>query len=141
MEDVELDPALRRRYPREFSGGQRQRIAIARALVLKPRQIILDEPTSSLDRAVQSQIIRLLRKLQREHGLTHMFVTHDLKLVKALCHSIIVMKAGVVVEAGDADRIFTAPQEPYTRQPSARRFAFGLFLRKSCALQIYPNQC
>jgi microcin C transport system ATP-binding protein len=116
MEEVELDPALRHRYPHEFSGGQRQRIAIARALVLKPRLIILDEPTSSLDRTVQSQIIQLLRKLQREHSLSYMFITHDLKLVRALCHSIIVMKEGRVVEAGDAARIFDDPRQPYTRQ-------------------------
>jgi microcin C transport system ATP-binding protein len=116
MEEVELDPALRHRYPHEFSGGQRQRVAIARVLVLKPRLIILDEPTSSLDRTVQFQIIQLLRKLQREHRLAYMFITHDLKLVKALCHTIIVMKEGRVVEAGEADRIFTAPRETYTRE-------------------------
>jgi microcin C transport system ATP-binding protein len=116
MEEVELDPALRHRYPHEFSGGQRQRVAIARVLVLKPRLIILDEPTSSLDRTVQFQIIQLLRKLQREHRLAYMFITHDLKLVKALCHTIIVMKEGRVVEAGEADRIFTAPREIYTRE-------------------------
>jgi microcin C transport system ATP-binding protein len=116
MEDVELDPSMRHRYPHEFSGGQRQRIAIARVLVLKPRLIILDEPTSSLDRTVQFQIIELLRKLQKEHNLAYMFITHDLKLVKALCHSIIVMKEGRVVEAGETDRIFAAPRELYTRE-------------------------
>jgi microcin C transport system ATP-binding protein len=116
MQEVGLDPELRHRYPHEFSGGQRQHIAVARALVLKPRLIILDEPTSSLDRTVQFQIIELLRKLQREHNLTYMFITHDLKVVKALCHTIVVMKEGRIVEAGDADRIFSAPQQPYTRE-------------------------
>ncbi|MCP4745260.1 MAG: ABC transporter ATP-binding protein [Desulfobacteraceae bacterium] len=115
MEEVGLDPDLRHRYPHEFSGGQRQRVAIARALVLKPQLIILDEPTSSLDRTVQFQIIELLRNLQAEHKLAYMFITHDLKVVKALCHSIIVIKNGQVVEAGDADRIFKTPQETYTR--------------------------
>jgi microcin C transport system ATP-binding protein len=115
MQEVGLDPELRYRYPHEFSGGQRQRVAIARALVLKPKLIILDEPTSSLDRTVQFQIIELLRRLQREHDLTYMFITHDLKVVKALCHSIVVMKQGRVVEAGAADRIFNSPRQDYTR--------------------------
>ncbi len=122
MEDVGLDPDMRHRYPHEFSGGQRQRVAIARVLVLKPQLIILDEPTSSLDRTVQFQIIELLRTLQREHNLTYMFITHDLKVVKALCHSIIVMKQGRVVEAGAADQIFNAPREPYTRELLAAAF-------------------
>lgn len=116
MQEVGLDPGSRHRYPHEFSGGQRQRIAIARALVLKPQLMILDEPTSSLDRTIQFQIIQLLRKLQREHNLTYMFITHDLKVVKALCHSIVVMKEGRVVEAGEADRIFNAPQQRYTQE-------------------------
>jgi len=116
MEAVGLDPALRHRYPHEFSGGQRQRVAIARALVLKPKLIILDEPTSSLDRTVQFQIIELLRRLQQEHQLTSPFLTHDLKVVKALCHAIVVMKEGKVVEAGEADRIFSQPREAYTRE-------------------------
>ncbi len=116
MEEVGLDPEFRHRYPHEFSGGQRQRVAIARALVLKPRLIVLDEPTSSLDRTVQFQVIDLLRKLQNEHTLSYMFITHDLKMVRALCHSIIVMKDGRVVEAGPADRIFDSPRHPYTAE-------------------------
>jgi microcin C transport system ATP-binding protein len=115
MQDVGLDPELRHRYPHEFSGGQRQRIAIARVLVLKPKLVILDEPTSSLDRTVQFQIIELLRKLQQEYNLTYMCITHDLKVVKALCHSIIVMKQGRVVEADTADKIFSAPRHAYTQ--------------------------
>ncbi|MEW5721906.1 MAG: ABC transporter ATP-binding protein [Thermodesulfobacteriota bacterium] len=115
LDAVGLDPEARHRYPHEFSGGQRQRISIARALVLKPRLIILDEPTSSLDRSVQFQVIELLRDLQRVHGLTYLFITHDLKIVKALCHDLIVMKDGRVVEAGPADRIFSDPREPYTQ--------------------------
>lgn len=115
MEDVGLDPDWRHRYPHEFSGGQRQRVAIARVLVLKPKLVILDEPTSSLDRTVQFQIIELLRKLQQEYHLTYMCITHDLKVVKALCHSIIVMKQGRVVEADTASKIFSAPSHPYTR--------------------------
>jgi microcin C transport system ATP-binding protein len=116
MEDVGLNPELRHRYPHEFSGGQRQRVAIARALVMKPKLIILDEPTSSLDRTVQSQIIELLRKLQSEHHLTYMFITHDLKVVRSLCHSVIVIKNGRVVESGESDQVFNTPREIYTQE-------------------------
>ena len=115
LEEVDLDPDVRHRYPHEFSGGQRQRIAIARALVLKPKLVVLDEPTSSLDRSVQFQVINLLKDLQLKYGLTYLFITHDLKIVKALCHEVIVMKSGVVVEAGPARNVFEAPQQDYTR--------------------------
>jgi microcin C transport system ATP-binding protein len=115
LEEVDLDPDDRHRYPHEFSGGQRQRIAIARALVLKPKLVVLDEPTSSLDRSVQFQLINLLRDLQVKYGLTYLFITHDLKIVKALCHEVIVMKSGVVVEAGPAQKVFKTPQQEYTQ--------------------------
>jgi microcin C transport system ATP-binding protein len=122
LEEVDLDPDVRHRYPHEFSGGQRQRIAIARALVLKPKLLILDEPTSSLDRSVQFQVINLLKDLQMKHGLTYLFITHDLKIVKALCHEVIVMKSGVVVEAGNAREVFEDPQKEYTRALLAAAF-------------------
>lgn len=116
LEEVGIDPMLRHRYPHEFSGGQRQRIAVARALVLKPRLIILDEPTSSLDRTVQFQVIELLRKLQEEHDLAYLFISHDLKVVRALCHELLVLHQGKVVESGPTERIISAPQDPYTRE-------------------------
>ena len=115
LSEVGLDPETRRRYPHEFSGGQRQRIAIARALVLKPELLVLDEPTSSLDRSVQSQIIDLLRSLQKRHQLAYLFISHDLRVVRALADSIIVLKDGVVVESGPASRILSVPEQPYTR--------------------------
>ncbi|NLY41530.1 MAG: ABC transporter ATP-binding protein, partial [Desulfovibrionales bacterium] len=116
LDAVELDPASMQRYPHEFSGGQRQRIAIARALVLRPRALILDEPTSALDRTVQVQIVRLLRDLQTRFGLTYIFITHDLALVRALCHQVIIMHAGQIVERGATERIFTRPEQDYTRR-------------------------
>ena len=122
LEEVDLDPDVRHRYPHEFSGGQRQRIAIARALVLKPKLVVLDEPTSSLDRSVQFQVINLLRDLQLKYGLTYLFITHDLKIVKALCHEVIVMKSGVVVEAGPAQDVFKDPQQDYTKTLLAAAF-------------------
>ena len=111
MAEVGLDPATMHRYPHEFSGGQRQRIAIARAMILRPRLVVLDEPTSALDMTVQVQIVELLRDLQRKHGLAYLFITHDLKVVRALAHKVLVMKAGDIVEAGPADQIFDAPRD------------------------------
>ena len=115
MTEVGLDPATRNRYPHEFSGGQRQRVAIARAIVLKPRFVVLDEPTSALDRSVQAQIIDLLRDLQERHRLAYMFISHDLKVVRAISDQVIVMRSGKVVEQGPATQIFDSPREPYTR--------------------------
>ena len=113
--EVGLEPGIQSRYPHEFSGGQRQRIAVARAMILKPRFVVLDEPTSSLDMTVQAQIAELLLDLQRRHGLTYLFISHDLKVVRALCDEIAVMKDGRIVEFGPADDLFEAPREPYTR--------------------------
>ena len=115
LADVGVDPALRDRYPHEFSGGQRQRIAIARALVVKPRFIVLDEPTSALDMSVQAQIVDLLRELQMRHRLAYLFISHDLKVVRAMSDDIIVLRGGHVVERGPAEQVFSAPAEPYTR--------------------------
>jgi microcin C transport system ATP-binding protein len=115
LAEVGLDVATRDRYPHEFSGGQRQRIAIARAIVLKPRMVVLDEPTSALDRSVQTQIVDLLRSLQQRHGLAYLFISHDLKVVRAMSHRIMVMRDGKVVEDGEADQVFEAPRHPYTK--------------------------
>jgi len=123
MTEVGLDPALMDRYPHEFSGGQRQRVAIARAMILRPKLLILDEPTSALDMTVQVQIVQLLRDLQQKYALAYLFISHDLKVVRALSHKVMVMKQGDVVEAGDADAIFDAPQTEYTRALMAAAFA------------------
>ena len=122
MGEVGLDPAMMDRYPHEFSGGQRQRIAIARAMILRPQLLVLDEPTSALDMTVQVQIVHLLRELQQKNGLAYLFISHDLKVVRALSHKVMVMKQGDVVEAGDADTIFDVPKDPYTRQLMAAAF-------------------
>ena len=115
MAEVGLDPAAMSRYPHEFSGGQRQRIAIARAMILRPRVVVLDEPTSALDMTVQVQIVDLLRDLQRRHGLAYLFISHDLRVVRALAHQVMVMKDGDVVEAGPSAQVFAAPRSEYTR--------------------------
>ncbi|MCG7628730.1 ABC transporter ATP-binding protein [Epibacterium sp. MM17-32] len=115
MEEVGLDPAAMDRYPHEFSGGQRQRIAIARAMVLRPKLVVLDEPTSALDMTVQVQIVDLLRDLQARYGLAYLFISHDLNVVRAMSHEILVMKAGDIVEHGAADEVFTKPKQDYTR--------------------------
>lgn len=116
MQEVGLDPDSRHRYPAAFSGGQRQRVAIARALILKPRLIILDEPTSSLDRSVQKQILALLKKLQQDHQLAYIFISHDLQVIRSLCHQMVVLQQGEVVEQGECEQIFAAPKRAYTQQ-------------------------
>jgi microcin C transport system ATP-binding protein len=115
MIEVGLDPAVMDRYPHEFSGGQRQRIAIARAMVLRPKLLVLDEPTSALDMTVQVQIVDLLRDLQAKYGLAYLFISHDLKVVRAMSHKVMVMKQGDVVEYGDAVELFDNPQSEYTQ--------------------------
>ena len=120
--EVGLDPATRFRYPHEFSGGQRQRIAIARAMVLKPRFVMLDEPTSALDMSVQAQVVDLLRDLQKKHDLAYLFISHDLKVVRALSNHVIVMRNGKVVEQGSTEQIFENPQSDYTRALIAAAF-------------------
>jgi microcin C transport system ATP-binding protein len=115
LQEVGLDPSTRHRYPHEFSGGQRQRVAIARAMILKPSFVVLDEPTSALDMSVQAQIVDLLRELQERHSLAYMFISHDLRVIKALSHYVIVMKNGRAVEQGLAAEIFASPREEYTK--------------------------
>ncbi len=122
LQEVGLDPETRWRYPHEFSGGQRQRIAIARAMVLKPRFVMLDEPTSALDMTVQAQVVDLLRDLQAKHDLAYLFISHDLKVVKALANHVIVMRTGKVVEEGPSEQIFSAPKEDYTKALMAAAF-------------------
>jgi microcin C transport system ATP-binding protein len=122
LEEVELDPAIRQRYPHELSGGQRQRVAIARALVLHPKLVVLDEPTSALDVSIQAQIVTLLRALQERHRMAYLFISHDLRVVRAMSHEVLVMRDGHVVERGSAEQIFTAPKEDYTRALIAAAF-------------------
>jgi len=122
LEEVGLDPLTRWRFPHEFSGGQRQRIAIARAMVLKPRFVMLDEPTSALDMSVQAQVVDLLRDLQKKHDLAYLFISHDLKVVKALANDVIVMRFGKVVEQGPSSEIFRAPKDDYTKALMAAAF-------------------
>ena len=115
MQEVGLDPTFKHRYPHEFSGGQRQRIAIARAMVLKPKMVILDEPTSALDRTVQFQIVNLLKHLQEKYGLAYIFISHDLAVIRAMSHRVLVMKQGDIVESGFTEQIFRDPKDSYTR--------------------------
>ena len=122
LEEVGLDPATRHRYPHEFSGGQRQRIAVARVMVLEPRFVVLDEPTSALDMSVQAQVVDLLRELQKRHNLAYLFISHDLKVVRALANDIIVMRDGKVVEQGPSAAVFDHPKTDYTRALMAAAF-------------------
>ena len=123
MAEVQIDPALRNRYPHEFSGGQRQRIAIARAIILKPKLVVLDEPTSALDRQVQKQIVDLLRELQQANNLSYLFISHDLAVVRAMADHIMVMKDGRLIEEGSPDEVMVNPSDPYTRRLMAAAFA------------------
>jgi len=122
LTEVGLDPEMIGRYPHEFSGGQRQRIAIARAMILRPKLVVLDEPTSALDMTVQVQIVELLRDLQKKHKLAYLFISHDLKVVRALSHKVMVMKQGDIVEQGVGDQVFDAPRTDYTRKLMAAAF-------------------
>ena len=123
LHEVGLDPESRFCYPHEFSGGQRQRIAIARALVLKPKLIVLDEPTSALDMSVQAQIVDLLRALQQRHNLAYIFISHDLRVIRALADEVVVMKEGKIVEQGRANDLFDRPQQDYTKALMAAAFS------------------
>ncbi|MES2253219.1 MAG: ABC transporter ATP-binding protein [Pseudomonadota bacterium] len=121
--EVGLSPDMRHRFPHEFSGGQRQRIAIARALILKPRILVLDEPTSALDRSIQAEVIDLLRNLQTKHGFSYLFISHDLKVVRAMSHRILVMRNGQIVEEGAVNELFEHPKELYTKELLKAAFA------------------
>jgi microcin C transport system ATP-binding protein len=115
LEEVGLEAEMRHRFPHEFSGGQRQRISIARALILKPKLLMLDEPTSALDMSVQAQIVDLLRDLQQRHNMSYLFISHDLRVIRAMSDRVLVMRQGRIVESGAVDQIFDAPQQDYTK--------------------------
>ena len=125
LDEVGVDPETTDRFPHEFSGGQRQRIAIARALVLRPQFVVLDEPTSALDRTTQTGIVELLRDLQKRYNLAYLFISHDLRIVRAMASELIVVKDGLVVEEGAAEEIFAAPRSMYTRELMAAAFGPG----------------
>lgn len=131
LQEVGLNPETRFRYPHEFSGGQRQRVAIARAMVLKPRFVMLDEPTSALDMSVQAQVVDLLRDLQKKHDLAYLFISHDLKVVRALANEVMVMRNGKVVERGTSDQIFDNPQTDYTKALMAAAFDMETVAREA----------
>jgi microcin C transport system ATP-binding protein len=133
LKEVGLDPEAQDRYPHEFSGGQRQRIAIARAMVLEPKFVLLDEPTSALDMSVQAQIVDLLRDLQRRHGLAYLFISHDLKVVRALSNYVVVLRHGKVVEEGPSERIFASPKDAYTKALLAAAFELSVVHRAAVA--------
>jgi microcin C transport system ATP-binding protein len=133
LKEVGLDPEWQDRYPHEFSGGQRQRIAIARAMVLEPRFVLLDEPTSALDMSVQAQIVDLLRDLQRRHDLAYLFISHDLKVVRALSNYVVVLKSGKVVEEGPSEEIFKHPKADYTKALLAAAFDLTVVHRAAVA--------
>ena len=116
LHEVGLEENMLWRYPHEFSGGQRQRIAIARAVVLNPKILMLDEPTSALDVSVQKQVLSLLHDLQQRHGISYLFITHDLRVIRAVSHRIMVMQKGKVVEQGETESVFDNPQQDYTRR-------------------------
>ena len=125
LDEVGLPQEAMDRYPHEFSGGQRQRIAVARAMILKPKLVVLDEPTSALDMTVQTQIIDMLRGLQKKYDLAYIFISHDLKVVRALSHRVLVMRKGEVVEQGNAADVIDAPSHEYTRELMAAAFGRG----------------
>jgi microcin C transport system ATP-binding protein len=133
LQEVGLDPEGQDRYPHEFSGGQRQRIAIARAMVLEPKFVLLDEPTSALDMSVQAQIVDLLRDLQKRHGLSYLFISHDLKVVRALSNYVVVLRHGKMVEEGPSERIFSSPKDPYTKALLAAAFELSVVNRAAVA--------